>query len=287
MDEVAQVPVITRIARQKKDNDRYSVYVDDGNGEAFAFGVHEDVLLRYQLRKGLELHNDTIQAITHEDEISKTLNQCLSFLTYRMRSEKEIRDYMKRKNVAESVIAIVIDRLKSRQYLNDLEFAKSYVRDKKHLQSKGSRLLAKELREKGIAAKDIEEALKEYSSEEQLANAIRFALKKQKQLQKESNTMVKQKITQQLRQKGFEDHIVETALNELPAKTEEEEWEAIALYANKAHNRYHKYSGYEYEQRMKQYLYRKGFPFPLIERFLHVQKEDGKEAYNWKNDSAK
>ncbi|MGV3466194.1 MAG: recombination regulator RecX, partial [Heyndrickxia sp.] len=45
------MPIITKITVQKNLSDRYNIYLD----EEYAFSVDEDVLTRFQLRKGKEL----------------------------------------------------------------------------------------------------------------------------------------------------------------------------------------------------------------------------------------
>ncbi|MFK4998265.1 hypothetical protein ACI2OX_15865 [Bacillus sp. N9] len=59
----------------KNSPDRYNVFID----EKFAFGVDEDVLIRFQLRKGKELTELEISQIQYEDEIRKALNAAIHF----------------------------------------------------------------------------------------------------------------------------------------------------------------------------------------------------------------
>ncbi len=262
------VAVITRIAAQKNRDKRFSVYMDSGNGEVFAFSVDEDILVRFGLRKGLEFDHNTIQKIMHEDEINRAFQFCLSFLSYRMRSEKEVIHYMTKKQVKKEVIPLVIEKLKEHRYLDDREFAKSYVREKKRATVKGPRLLRDELFEKGIAEELINDALDDYPECEQTEAAARFAIKKSAQFKNESLLSVKNKIGQQLLQKGFDHEVIQNALNEIPEKSEEEEWSALKIQGEKAHRKYCRYEGFEYEKRMKHYLYGKGFSVSQIERLL-------------------
>ncbi|MFP3441163.1 RecX family transcriptional regulator, partial [Pantoea sp. SIMBA_133] len=51
-------------------------------------------------------------------------------------------------------------------------------------------------------------------------------------------------------------------------KGDNEEWEALVMQAQKAERRYSKLGRREFDQKMKQFLYRKGFPFPLINKYL-------------------
>jgi regulatory protein len=72
-----------------------------------------------------------------------------------------------------------------------------------------------------------------------------------------------------LLRKGYPFEVINIAVNESEMeKNVDEEMEAIRFQGEKAHRKYSQYSGFEYQQKMKQALYRKGFPFELIEKFL-------------------
>ena len=47
--EVSQLATITKISIQKKAVDRYNIFLDDN----YAFSVTEDILIKFNLRKGL------------------------------------------------------------------------------------------------------------------------------------------------------------------------------------------------------------------------------------------
>lgn len=265
--------VITRITVQERNQNRYSVYIDKGSGEEFGFGVDKDVLVQFGLRKGLELNEELIKEIAHEDEVKKALNLCYSFLSYRMRSEFEVIAYLKKKAIPHPIIEQALERLKKQGYVNDRAFAESYIRDKKHLSDKGPLLLKKELLEKGVSETVIDDALACYPKDEQLEKAKRIVSKKAKTVN-DSYQRFRQKLGQSLQQKGFTWDVIEEALHKLPEKNDEIEREILQKYAEKAHARYKKYEGFEYEQKMKQYLFRKGFPIEEIERVLEDLRDE-------------
>ncbi len=269
--------IITRVAAQKNRKNRYSVFIDDGSGERFGFGVNEDVLIQFGLRKGFELTDELIEQIMHEEEVKKALHQCYSFLSFRMRTEKEVSAFLKKKGVDEQIAGQAIAQLKKQHYVNDLEFAKSYVRDKMRFSTKGPLLIQKELKEKGISEEDRRLALEVYSPEEQLEAAVRFLAKKAKQAKRESQKALRQKLGLQLQQKGFTYEIIEEALQTLPEKSPEDEREALRLQAEKAHQRYKKFSGFDYKRRMKQYLYSKGFSIGQIHEVIEEMHQERQE----------
>ncbi|HET7580434.1 MAG TPA: recombination regulator RecX [Bacillales bacterium] len=266
--------VITRIAVQKKNKKRFNIFLDRGNGEEFGFGVSEDVLVAFALGKGQEIDEAELKNIVFEDEIKVAYNLAVNLLSYRMRSVKEIRDYLQKKEMQNEVIEKVVERLKHQQFIDDLEFAKVFVRSRKRTSSKGPGAIYQELRKKGVPEGDIAAGLEEYPEEEQIEAAAKFAEKQAKQQRKKSSADMKRSIAQTLAGKGFAREVINAAVSEADVeKDEDDEWNALVAQAEKAERKYRKYEGWEYEQRMKQHLYRKGFPFALIERFLN-EKED-------------
>lgn len=261
--------LITKITTQKKNSDRFNIYIDQGNGEEYGFSVDTDILIKYKLKKGLEINTEELQEVLYEDEIKKGFNRSLQFLSFRMRSVNEVAEYLKKNEYEERVIAQVIKKLKEYNYVDDAEFAKMFVRTRKNTTSKGTGLITRELVQKGVGNKEIEQALQEFPHEEQVEAAAAFAQKKSNQAKGISNHERKNKISQQLLQKGYSWEVIELALQSVDMQSsDEEEKEALLKHAIKAHRRYKKFSGMQYKNKMKQHLYGKGFPIALIEEVL-------------------
>lgn len=91
------------------------------------------------------------------DEKHKQL--ALRYLTVRMRSEFEMRQYLTKKQVAADEIDAIIDYLYSYHYLDDRQFAESFIRDKLRFNPCGRLKLVMALKEKGIDDFIIEDAL--------------------------------------------------------------------------------------------------------------------------------
>lgn len=83
----------------------------------------------------------------------------LRYLTVRMRSEQEMRQYLLKKQVPEEEIDEIIAYLYSYHYLDDRQFAESFIRDKLRFNPCGRLKIAHALKEKGVDAFTIEDAL--------------------------------------------------------------------------------------------------------------------------------
>ena len=265
--------LITKITTQKQSTERFNIYLDDGQGEKYAFSVDQDVFIKYNLRKGQEIDELEIHEIQYGDLSKKAYNKALEFLSYRMRSIKEVAEHLAKKEFNDAIIQDVIYKLKEYNYVDDLEFAIAYVRTQKQTNGKGPSVLKRELIGKGINQDFIEQALQEYNDDDQLQEAIDHAEKLLKKNNKISTVQIKQKIEQHLMRKGFRYDIISKVLDEVQYEQDEsEEWTALMKHAEKAQRKYQNEDPYQYRMKMKQFLYRKGFSIELIEKFLEDEE---------------
>lgn len=85
------------------------------------------------------------------------LNKALKFLSYRPRSEKEVRDNLLKKKASSSTIDLIIKKLQEQKFLNDREFAKWWIEQRTLVKPTGKRLIKFELKRKGIDKELIDE----------------------------------------------------------------------------------------------------------------------------------
>ncbi|MBY0121858.1 recombination regulator RecX [Bacillus sp. S/N-304-OC-R1] len=265
------MPTITKITVQEKLKDRYNIFLD----EKYAFSIDEDVLIKHGLKKGVELDEFAILEIGYQDDIRKAYNTAIQYLSRRMRSEKEVRQYLSGKEVNEIVIQEVIHKLNEYKFLNDQEFAIAFVRTLMNTTDKGSGIIRGELREKGISEDIIDKAMKEFPFEREFEAALKICAKFVEKNTRDSSRITKQKLEQTLFRKGYSNEIIRAAIAETEMdKGEDLEMSALRTHAEKAHRKYSHLSGFEYRQKMKQTLYRKGFSIELIEQILDELKEE-------------
>lgn len=148
----------------------------------------------------------------------------LKYLSYRPRSEKEIHDYLKKKLVRfaalnESVIELIITRLKKQKFLDDLEFAKMWVRSRTQFKPKGIRLIKLELKQKGISPEIINSVLSDIFKENTELNLVLEILERKK---KKYLGMDKQerftKAGQMLARRGFDLDTIKHAIDQIFGK---------------------------------------------------------------------
>lgn len=261
--------VITRIQAQKAKN-RFNIFVNN----EYAFAVDDNILVSYRLIKGKVLTKEDIEELKQVGEASKAYQVALNYLNFKMRSEKEIRDHLHQKDY--EYIEIAIERLKKNRMINDEEYARSFVRTTFQLKNEGPKKIERELRQKGLTQEEILSGLEEYSWEKQKENAIKAAEKTLNRQRNKSNKEIQQKLKEQLMLKGFENDIISEVLNELSSdQPEDEEYEALEIQGEKAWNRYsRKHKNRALVQKTKTFLYSKGYPRELIDRYITEKEGD-------------
>lgn len=144
---------ITALRFQKRNKNRVNVYLD---GE-FAFGLAAIEAAR--LKVGQTLSDDEIVRLRMKDEIEYAYERALDYLSYRPRSEAEVRRNLRKKDVEEEAIDVVIERLTCADLLDDREFARYWVDNRMRFNPRGLRGLRYELRRKGVARAIIDDVL--------------------------------------------------------------------------------------------------------------------------------
>ncbi|WP_079505753.1 recombination regulator RecX [Mesobacillus jeotgali] len=268
------MPVISKISVQKHNKDRYSIFTDSGRGEEYAFSVDEDVLIKYNLKKGMELDDFAVTEMLFQDDIRKAYNTAINYLSHRMRSESEVREHLKKKEISDSVIKEAIHKLYEFKFLNDEEFASAFVRTQLNTTDKGADVIKLELKQKGIAPDLITKVVDEVSFDEQLEKARKLSEKYAVKNKKDSSRVLKQKIEQMLKRKGYSFSIIRAALDETEIEKEDDaEMDALRMQGEKLYNKYSKLPERECRQKLKMALYRKGFPMDMIDKFI-LEKEN-------------
>lgn len=90
------------------------------------------------------------------EEFEKYLNKIFRYLSFRPRSEKEVRDFLKGKKVPEDISDKVLTYLFDHHYINDEEFTKWWIEQRTKFRAKGQRLIIMELKQKGISQEIID-----------------------------------------------------------------------------------------------------------------------------------
>lgn len=206
------MPQITDIKPQKRKQ-RFNVYVDG----KFSFGLDADTLVKSGLKINQEISQEEIEKLVKENEFVKVYDRVLKFFSFRPRSEKELRDWFKKKQVGEETQKLIYQKLKHLNYLNDEEFTKWWIEQRTTFRPSGSRLLALELRQKGVPREIIDKLL--ITNYELLiterAQALKIAQKRWERLKGLPHREAREKLGAFLARRGFSWETIKEVLSEI------------------------------------------------------------------------
>lgn len=204
---------ITSLEVQQGNQERVNLYLDG----QFAFVL--TALEAARLKKGQVLSDEEISALRQQDAFHKALESAIHFLAARPRSSAEVRRRLKEKGIAPSVIEAVIERLLALNYLNDVEFAHYWVRNRQEFKPRGTRALRAELIQKGLTQEIIEVALADLDTD---SAALEVAQKKLRSLRSRDAHSARQSLTQHLLRRGFDYEETRQVVNQLMGSFEAE-----------------------------------------------------------------
>lgn len=203
------MPRITQIEPQKKKKGRFNIFIDD----KFALGAREDTVIGNALKIGKELKGHEIKKIAKKEHFANLQDIAIRFLNWRPRSEKELKDHLAEKIARNDdikfrqaqqspVIDQIIAKLKKYKLIDDRQFAKWFIDSRGRSHQKSKRLVALELKRKGIDPSVIETVIKTGYDEKNLA--IAAVAKKIERWQKLPEIEFKKKIYAHLMLRGFD-----------------------------------------------------------------------------------
>ena len=202
---------ITKIEYQKKNKERFNIYIDDEYG----FAVDISILIKYSLKKGMELDDALIDEILLSEEEISVYNYGISVLSRYFKSEYELRLKMKNKGFNPQLIDNAISILKERKYLDDERYCEMFINDKINISKHGVRKIKEALYYKGIDKEIIEEKIKSISAESEEERALLLGEKKLLNIKENDNRKKMSKLSNYLLGKGFEYETVNRALRKL------------------------------------------------------------------------
>jgi regulatory protein len=209
---------ITAIQVQKNNPNRVNIYLD---GE-FAFGLARIVAAWLQV--GQTLDEEKIAKLQTDDSRERARGQALLYLSYRARSENEIRQNLTKHEIPDAVIEETLERLRRDGFANDKKFASAWVENRSTFRPRGRRALALELRQKGIDDSTIESALEGVDEE---ALAYEAGQKKARKLKVQEWNEFRKKMSEFLARRGFSYSVIAPIVKRLWSETHAEGEEQI------------------------------------------------------------
>ncbi len=185
---------ITGIEVQKRTPNRVNIYLD---GE-FAFGLAR--IVAAWLRVGQELTEEKIEQLQTEEARERAFQQAMLFLSYRPRSESEIRKNLRKHEYPEPIIEETVARLRQDGFANDDQFARAWVENRITFRPRSRRMMAMELRQKGLDDETVQSAVEAVDDE---ASAYEAAQKRATRFKALEWQDFRKKLSEFLARRGY------------------------------------------------------------------------------------
>jgi regulatory protein len=153
---------ITALEQQTNNPARTNLHVDG----KFLMGISAELMLQLGLHLDQELSLAEIEQFKNAEVRQQAIESALNYLSFRPRSQEEVRRHLRKKETPSEIIEDVLAHLQNLDYINDKTFASFWVENREQFNPRGSRALRNELRLKGVEREIVEEIVDDEQDEE-------------------------------------------------------------------------------------------------------------------------
>jgi len=156
---------ITAIKPQKRNPNRVNIFLD---GE-YAFSLA--IIVATWLKTNQVIDDRKLEQLQNADSEEKAFQRALNFISYRPRSEAELKARLEKAGFSSDVVERTRNRMNASGLIGDQEFSRMWVENRVHAHPRSQRMLAFELQRKGVDQSHIDEALLTVPEDQELALA--------------------------------------------------------------------------------------------------------------------
>ena len=166
---------ITALKAQLRDKNRVNVSVDG----SYRFSLEIAQVIDLGIKTNNEYTEEELLQLEIESQYGKVYARALEYVFVRPRSQRELRDYLRRKmldkrdqhgnirrGISPELADRVFDRLVDKGHLNDTKFATFWIENRNLRKGISERKLRAELMAKGVASQVIDEVMRSSERDE-------------------------------------------------------------------------------------------------------------------------
>ncbi|MDH5695396.1 MAG: RecX family transcriptional regulator [Dehalococcoidia bacterium] len=187
---------VTAIRAGRRQGKRVNVFLDG----KFAFSLEAEIAIKEGLQVGQELADSHIEALARSDHFHRCLNAAIHYLSYRPRSEAELRKRLHRRGFDGDNVEAVIAKLREQGLVDDLAFAQFWKDNRESFSPRSQRLTRLELRQKGVASNIIDQVVADVDDDD---SAYRAALSRARSLPLSDYQSFRRRLGEYLKRRGF------------------------------------------------------------------------------------
>jgi len=164
------------------------------------------------LKVGQELAQAQIEALASSDNFQRCLAAAAHYLSYRPRSEFELRERLSRRGFDSDNIEAALTRLKEQGLVDDTDFARFWRDNRQSFSPRSRWLTGLELRRKGVAEEVIDQVVGDVSDDD---SAYRAALSRAHRLTASDYQSFRHRLAGYLRRRGFGYRVINNTVEQL------------------------------------------------------------------------
>lgn len=244
---------------KKLKSGKYKIEMDDTK-----ITTYDDVILNNNLLYKKHIDNKLLENINVETSYYDVYNKVIKYISVKLRSKKEILEYLNKNKVEENDKNKIIKDLTNAGLLNDENFAKAFISDKIYLSNDGRLKIKKELLEHNINEDIIDKYLYSYEEsifEEKLSKLMTKKIKTSKY----NGYLLKQKLFYEFNNLGYENDIITKVYNSIDINSNIDEY--FEKYYKSLSK---KYSGNDLINKLKNKLYSRGYSIEEINEKINT-----------------
>lgn len=177
--------------------------------------MQEDVAA-LRIEEGTDLDEAALTALRARAEVARATETALRLLAVRLRSHRELEQRLSRRDIAPATVRAVVERLGTEGFIDDMRFARAWVRGRLALRPSGAVRLRRELLRKGIAPEFIERALREaFADADERQLALDVARARMRRYRSDPPDAAYRRVAGVLQRRGFSTDAIMTALKEV------------------------------------------------------------------------
>lgn len=198
------MPIITKLEVQKNDQERANLYLDD----KFFAGISIEIIMKNNIKKGMEISVENLEELILQDEKAKALTKAVKYISGNLKTVKQIREYLRKKDYNKITIDYVIEKMEEYAYLDDEAYAKAYILT--YSKKYGKLKLVSELKNKGVSEKIIDNL---FEDDVEMTESIEIVAEKYLK-NKIVDEKTLQKLSRFLYSRGYEFDKINRVVNE-------------------------------------------------------------------------
>jgi regulatory protein len=199
------MPVVTAIKRrERRGSALFQVFVEG----VYRFTLSDLDLSLSGVRVGTELTDSQIDGYENQANEAKAYALAVRYVGLRLRSRRELTDYLRRKDSTPEEIEAALDRLEGLGLVDDEKFARAWVADRMKFRVRSRMRLEQELAAKGIDRDIALRVLQDLEPEDELTALAELIVSKSSQ----SAYREEKKLIGYLQRQGYRWGLIKEAL---------------------------------------------------------------------------